>query len=152
MFNLIFVFKMGRKLIFGTLFLMGLSILALSSSKEDEDKPAKPVITITELGSHDTPEGKVTAGEDLHLEAEIVAEGSIARIDVEIHPENGGDSEIEKTYTDEKYVGKKNVEFHEHIDIPANAPAGEYHLHLTVTDKTGQTTTEEAELEILEAE
>jgi hypothetical protein len=131
---------------------MSAGMLALSSCKEeDEPKPAKPVITITEVGSHDAPEGTVTAGDDLHLEATIVAEGLIARIDVEIHQEEGGSFEIEESYTDGKYIGVKNAEFHEHIDIPAETPAGEYHLHLTVTDKEGQTTTAEAELIIEEA-
>jgi uncharacterized membrane protein len=129
------------------LFLTSLSMLALSSCEKDETIPAKPVITITEVGSHDAPESKVKAGDELHLEAEIVAEGSIARIDVEIHQEEGGGFEIEKSYTD-KYVGVKNVVFHEHIDIPTEAPAGEYHLHLTVTDKEGQSATAEAELTI----
>ncbi|MDR2773550.1 MAG: DUF4625 domain-containing protein [Tannerella sp.] len=139
---------MNKKVISGILFLTSLSTLALLSCKKDEVIPEKPVITITEVGSHDMPEGKVKAGDELHLEAEIVADGSIARIDVEIHQEEGGGFEIEKSYVDGKYIGVKNVEFHEHIDIPAETPAGEYHLHLTVTDKEGQSTTAEAELTI----
>jgi uncharacterized membrane protein len=139
---------MNKKVISGILFLTSLSILALSSCEKDESLPEKPVITITEVGSHDMPEGKVIAGEELHLEAEIVAEGSIARIDVEIHQEESGGFEIEKSYVDGKYIGVKNVEFHEHIDIPDEAPAGAYHLHLTVTDKEGQSTTAEAELTV----
>jgi hypothetical protein len=133
------------------MFLVGLSMLALTSCEKDkEDKtPAKPVVEITEVGSHDGPEGQVTAGDELHLEAEITAEGLIAKIEVEIHQEEGGSFEIEETFgADSKYFGLKNAEFHEHIDIPAEAPAGEYHLHLTVTDQTGQTTTEEAELTV----
>ncbi|MDR0698931.1 MAG: DUF4625 domain-containing protein [Tannerella sp.] len=139
---------MNKKVISGILFLTSLNILVFSSCKKDEPLPEKPVITITEVGSHDMPEGIVKAGDELHLEAEIVAEGSIARIDVEIHQEEGGSFEIEKSYVDGKYIGVKNVEFHEHIDIPGEAPAGEYHLHLTVTDKEGQSTTAEAELTI----
>jgi hypothetical protein len=139
---------MKKNVISGILFLTGLSILALLSCKDDKEMPAKPVVTITEVGSHDAPAGTVTAGDELHLEAEIVAEGLVARIDVEIHQEEGGSFEIEQSYTDGKYIGVKNVEFHEHIDIPGEAPAGEYHLHLTVTDKEGQSTTAEAELTI----
>ncbi|MDR1381666.1 MAG: DUF4625 domain-containing protein [Tannerella sp.] len=137
---------MNKKVFSGILFLASLGTFALPSCEKDEVMPAKPVITITEVGSHDAPEGRVKAGEDLHLEAEIVADGLIARIDVEIHQEENGNYEIEKSYTDGKYVGVKNAEFHEHIDIPADAPAGEYHLHLTVTDKEGQSTTAEAEV------
>lgn len=140
---------MNKKKFLGTLFLAGLSLLALSSCDKDDPKPAKPVVTITEVGSHDSPEGVVAAGDDLHLEAEIVAEGLIDKIVVEIHQEEGGNFEIEETFgADSKYAGSKNADFHEHIDIPTNAPLGEYHLHLTVTDKEGQSTTAEAELEV----
>ncbi|MDR0574694.1 MAG: DUF4625 domain-containing protein [Tannerella sp.] len=136
------------------MFLVGLSMLALTSCKKDEDKtPAKPVVEITEAGSHDAPEGKVAAGEELHLKAEIVAEGLIAEIAVEIHQEEGGSFEIEEKFgAGSKYFGLKNAEFHEHIDIPAEAPTGEYHLHLTVKDQAGQTATAEAELEVIAEE
>ena len=88
-------------------------------------------------------------GDDMHLEADIVAEGLIKRIDVEIHKEDGS-YEIEKAYTEGKYIGVKNTEFHEHIDIPAEAPLGEYHLHFTVTDKKGRTALAEAHIEVVE--
>ena len=42
------------------------------------------------------------------------------------------------------------MEFHEHIDIPAEAPLGEYHLHFTVTDQKGQTTLVEAHIDVIE--
>jgi hypothetical protein len=132
------------------MFLLGLSTLALSSCGKDDDTPAKPTVIITEVGSHDTPEGVIAAGDDLHLEAEIVAEGKIAEISVVIHQEEGGNFEINKTYgADSKYYDLKNADFHEHIDIPADAPLGEYHLHLTVKDHEGQTATAEAEFEIV---
>ncbi|MDR1115697.1 MAG: DUF4625 domain-containing protein [Tannerella sp.] len=140
---------MNNKVTLRILFLLSISMLAFSSCKDDEKMLAKPVVTITEVGSHDAPEGQVEAGKELHLEAVIVAEGLTARIDVEIHQEEGGDFEIETSFTQGKYIGVKNVEFHEHIDIPVDAPAGEYHLHLTVTDREGQTTTAEAELTVL---
>ncbi|MDR1680613.1 MAG: DUF4625 domain-containing protein [Prevotellaceae bacterium] len=144
---------MNKKILFGALLLANIGLLSLAScSDDDPTTPAKPVVTITEVGSHDAPEGTVKAGDDLHLEATIVAEGIIARIDVEIHQEEGGSFEIEKAYTEGSYIGVKNAEFHEHIDIPADTPPGEYHLHLTVTDREGQTTTAEAELEIEPAE
>lgn len=126
------------------MFLTGLSMLALTSCEKDETS-AKPAVEITEVGSDNT--GKVTAGNNLHLEAEIVAEGLIAEITVEIHQEEGGDFEIKETFgADSEYSGLKNTKFHEHIDIPADAPAGEYHLHLTVKDREGQTTTKESKL------
>ena len=122
-----------------------LAFLPVSCKKDNA--PAKPVVTFTEVG-HDNSKHAMR-GDDMHLEAEIVAEGLIKRIDVEIHKENGG-FEIEKSFTEGKYIGVKNTEFHEHIDIPAEAPLGEYHLHFTVTDQAGQTVTAEEHIEVIE--
>ncbi|MDR0560070.1 MAG: DUF4625 domain-containing protein [Prevotellaceae bacterium] len=143
---------MGKKLVFGTMFLVGLSMLALTSCQKD-DKSAKPTVKITETGSHDAPDGKVAAGEDLHLEAEIIAEGLIAEIVVEIRQQEGGSFVIEKKFgADSKYSGLKNADFHEHIDIPAETPLGRYRLRLTVIDREGQSTTAETELEVIAEE
>ena len=38
----------------------------------------------------------VLPGHDLHLEADVVAEGLIKSINIEIHQENGGTVKIEK--------------------------------------------------------
>lgn len=123
------------------------ALLLTASSCNKEENPAKPTVTLTEVG-HDNSK-TAEPGEDLHLEADILAEGQIKRIDVEIHQE-GGTYEIEKSYTEGKYIGVKNVEFHEHIDIPAETPLGEYHLHFTVTDQKGQTTTVETHVDVIE--
>ena len=123
-------------------------VLAFVSVSCKKDAPvAKPQITLTEVGHENS--FKAMRGDDLHLEADILAEGLISRIDVEIHQEDGS-FEIEKTYTDGKYIGVKNVEFHEHIDIPADAPLGEYHLHFTVADREGQTSQVEAHAQVIE--
>ena len=122
-----------------------------SCDKDDDDVlPAKPSITLTEVG-HDN--GKhAHPGHDLHLEADLLAEGLIQRIDIEIHQEGGANKIVEQSYTTGKYIGVRNAEFHEHIDIPANAPLGEYHLHFTVTDKHGQQTTVEDHIELIEGD
>ena len=115
---------------------------------DDDVLPAKPSVTLTEVG-HDN--GKhAHPGHDLHLEADMLAEGLIKRIDIEIHQEGGANKIVELSYTTGKYIGVRNAEFHEHIDIPADAPLGEYHLHFTVTDNMGQQTTVESHLEIVE--
>lgn len=127
------------------------SVMALSfnSCDKEEQTVSKPKITLTEVG-HDNSK-HAHPGHDLHLEAEIVAEGVIKSINVEIHQEDGS-FEIEKSYVEGKYIGVKNVEFHEHIDIPANAPLGEYHLHLTVTDNEGQQSMAETQIDIEDGE
>ena len=141
---------MKKNLLFITAFVFSLCMFIFSSCKKDDpiDK-AKPVINLTEVGAENCK--TVTAGSDLHLEGEIIAESLIKRIDIEIHQKKGGDFKITQSYTDGKYIGVKNVKFHEHLDIPAEAPSGEYHLHFTVTDQLGQTEMKESELTIKEA-
>lgn len=121
----------------------------LSSCKKDnEEIPAlaKPQISALEIGSGNNK--TVQAGSDLHLEGDILAEALIAKIEIEVHQEGGGQYKFTKAYTDGKYIGVKNATFHEHIDVPADAPAGAYHFHFTVTDKAGNTTTVESPLTI----
>ena len=127
-------------------FMFTLSFTACND--DDDDKlPAKPSVALTEVG-HDNSR-KAHPGHDLHLEGNVLAEGLIKSINVEIHQE-GGKFEIEKAYTTGKYIGVRNCEFHEHIDIPADAPLGEYHLHFTVTDQKGQQIMTEQHVQIVE--
>lgn len=121
----------------------------LSSCKKDNDdipSLAKPQIGTLEIGSGNNK--TVTAGTDLHLEGDIVAEALIAKIDIEIHQEGNGQYKFSKSYTEGKYIDVKNTTFHEHVDIPADAPAGDYHFHFTVTDRAGNATTVESPLTI----
>ncbi|MGC4234818.1 MAG: DUF4625 domain-containing protein [Niabella sp.] len=122
-----------------------LFILAFSACNKDKDVVAKPTVTGLEVGMDNNKTGH--PGGDLHLEAEILAPGGIANIKVEVHSEGSAGWEYEQIFTD-GYEGAKNADFHEHIDIPANAAIGDYHLHLVVTDKKGNTTTAEAEFKL----
>lgn len=127
--------------------LVSVMTVSFNSCDYDRNDTAKPKITLTEVG-HDNSR-HAHPGHDLHLEADIVAEGLIRAINVEIHQEDGS-FEIEKSFVEGKYIGVRNVEFHEHIDIPENAPLGEYHLHLTVTDKEGQQSVAQEHINIVE--
>ncbi|WBL45114.1 DUF4625 domain-containing protein [Algoriphagus halophytocola] len=44
--------------------------------------------------------------------------------------------DFEEIY-EEGYHGLTEAEFHEHIDVPANAPAGEYHITFSIEDEEG---------------
>lgn len=128
--------------------LVSYTTIALTSCGNDDDEPAKPTINLTEVGHHNSKHAH--PGHDLHVEAKVVAEGLVKRIDIEIHQEGDGSFKIAKSYTEGKYIGVRNVEFHEHIDIPANAPLGKYHMHFVVTDQLGQQTKAESQLEVIE--
>jgi len=121
------------------------------TSCEKDEVTAEPVIDLTELGYNNDKVGYL--GTDLHIEAEIVAEAGIDRVTIEIHPEGehdagGHDHGWEFEVTFDKFSGMKNTTFHEHIDIPVTAEAGDYHFHLAVTDLEGRETIAEAELEV----
>lgn len=115
-----------------------------------------PEIDFHELGMENSK--TATAGEDLHMDAEIVTENTIDRIEVEIHHENEhshmkgtfdeGEWEVDTVYTE--FSGLKNTKFHEHLEVPVTAEAGEYHFYFKVTDMEGYQTVYEDEIEILE--
>jgi hypothetical protein len=126
-----------------------LSTMVYFTSCTKEEEPAKPTITITELGHNNS--GTAHPGDELHLEADIVAEGVINTVQLTVHHEGGhktGDWEVDTTYT--KFMDLKNATFHEHIDIDSTAELGDYHLHLIVVDKEGNQVEAEAELELVQ--
>lgn len=138
---------------FAALFtLFAITLTSCSSDDNNDTVAPQPQLSInlTEVG-HGGTVPHAHAGEDLHLEAEILAGAKIAGITVEIHSEtNAAAPEITASYAD--YNGLINATFHKHIDIPATQPAGMYHLHITVTDTQGNTVSAESDLEILAPE
>lgn len=142
---------MNRKIILN-LFFLSLSLLLASCNNKDDDMPNIPLLNLQELGSgHDSStDNTAFIGSDLHISAEVVADGVIGKIEVSIEQEDG-DYKIEKAYADTKYVGNKNAHFHEHIDIPSDAVVGSYLFSLIVTDKLGQTVKEEKVITIKKA-
>ena len=120
-----------------------LVVASFSSCNRDADPP---VISNTEIGENNSL--TATIGGELHMDAEIVADGKIDKITVDLHLEGGTEEdEIEAEYTTD-YEGLKNVDFHEDLEIPAGTTPGEYHFHLTVIDQEGQTTDFEADVDI----
>lgn len=122
-------------------------------------KTPGPEIDLLELGYENSKTAHT--GDELHIEAEIVAEGTIETVKIVIHPEGEhkksaftdneeGEWEVDTTYTE--FSGLKNTIFHEHIDVDEHAEPGHYHFHLTVTDMDGRQASGEDEIEILQAE
>ncbi|MDW5290251.1 DUF4625 domain-containing protein [Formosa sp. PL04] len=127
------------------------------SSDDDGAITIAPIITNFEFGEgtdHST-DPVAERGTDLHLEAEIYAENVISSITLRIHShdeitlsEGEVEWDFEQVYTDASYQ-VINAVFHEHIDIPATAPAGEYHVELIVVDELGNSTESEGHLDVL---
>lgn len=140
--------------------IMTFAIGFFMASCEKEDDVAKPEITSIEYGSSHEDSDSHTAyqGGDMHIEAEILAEGKIDYITVELHPEGEEEEEehehegweYDSTYT-EGFNGLKNATFHKHIEIGSEATPGEYHFHFIVVDMEGNQVTYEGDVEILEA-
>lgn len=133
-----------------------LVFFGLSAVSCNDDEPAKPKVSIHELGTDNSK--TVVAGTDLHIDVEIEAPNKIATVTVTIHPEGTAEKaalagsaawSFEKTYTE--FDGLRNAELHKHIDVPATAAAGEYHFHVTVVDQDGNTASAEDELTITAA-
>ena len=131
--------------------LMMLTAGILFSCKKDEETIEKPTISNFELGYGNS--GSTYAGNDLHMDGEVVAGGKINTIRVTIHPEGEEHKfatagwEIDTTYS--SFYGLKNTNFHEHLDIPTTADTGHYHFHFIVVDLEGNSTELERELHIL---
>ncbi|RZM23142.1 MAG: DUF4625 domain-containing protein [Pedobacter sp.] len=122
-----------------------LFVSVFAACKKDKIELAGPTISGLEVGH----ENNKTAypGTDIHIEAAIVAAANIAKVTLEIHPVTDGGWEYKQEYT-EGFAGQKNAEFHQHVDVPADAALGMYHIHLSVTDQQGNVTEVESQLEI----
>jgi len=117
------------------------------SSDDDGNIIASPIINTQgiEIGYDNNHIG--TPGTDLHMDVEIVAEGSISTIAIELHKEDGSNEEYEFEWTE--FEGLLNLDFHEHYEIPATATTGEYHFHFVVTDMEGNQTSYEADFNMV---
>lgn len=149
--------KTNFSIILFTAAIFVIAYFSISCKKEAE--LAAPSISMQELGYQNSK--KAFRGNDLHIEAYLLAEGKIANVMIELHPESGhlkqGDNflsllswEFDSTYTG-KYYGIKNTDFHEHIEIPLSADTGHYHFHFSVTDMEGNRTTLEDEVHVVDS-
>lgn len=133
--------------------------LSFQSCSNDDDGAAlnAPLISNFEFGegSDHSTDPVAYKGADIHLEAEINAEATVSSITLIIHAhdlqpgEGEVDWDFEQVFTDAKYLVINPV-FHEHVDVPANIPAGEYHIEFIVTDELGNTTEVEGHIQILD--
>jgi hypothetical protein len=133
-------------------FVLVLALAFPACNKDEEEALNPPTISTFEFGYEDS--GEAFLGADLHIEAEIIAEAKIDRIQVTIHPEGEHEKsvndehewEVDTTYT--KFNGLKNTTFHEHLEVPVHADTGHYHFHSIIVDMDGNTKEVERELHV----
>ena len=128
--------------------MLGTTLTSCEKDDEEETVMSAPTISNLEVGHENNKEAHI--GHDLHVEADIVAEGKIDVIEVELHAEDGGTDEIHVVFTE--FAGLKNTNFHEHVEIPDTVAAGEYHFHLMVKDQQGKSTEVDADVMIEEGD
>lgn len=148
---------MNKKL-FSILAIFTMALIVFVSCSDDDDFPS-PIISDMEIGHDNSKVGY--RGQDLHIDAEIVAEGRIDRIVLEIHYEGehqnlkSGQDEVhewEFAHTWTEFSGQKNATFHKDIDIPSDAELGYYHFHFKVIDMQGKVTDFETEFEVKDSD
>lgn len=123
-----------------------ISMLAISCTRS-----GYPEIKNLELGLENSK--KAYLGEDFHFEAEIVAENYIRKIEIGIHKEKLDAGETQAAWDHSNIIlyteNLKNVLLHEHIDVPSDVATGEYHFHISVTDREGNLTEKEAHIDVV---
>lgn len=120
-----------------------------NSTEVDGHLQIMDTITISGFEMDET----VARGDDFHIEFMILAAHGIHSIAVDIHADGvtPGEGEVEWDYEEEFLEGyheETEAEFHEHIDVPATAPAGEYHIIFTVEDEDGDTIEYETHIDV----
>ena len=108
-------------------------------------------ITISDISLDTT----VQRGTDFHAEFMVLAVNGIHNISVDAHAHGltPAEGEAEWHYEEifeEGYHELTEAEFHEHIDVPATAPVGEYHIVFTVEDEDGNTQSYDSHITVTE--
>jgi len=132
----------------------------LNACSSDDD--SSPSLNAPEITNFEYGEGSVHStdqvafkGSDIHIEAEINAEAVVSSITLYIHghdlplADDEADWDFVQVYSGSNYQ-VINPTFHEHVDVPTDIPAGEYHIELVVLDMLGNSTEIDGHLEILD--
>ena len=139
------LYKKSHKMKITKFFLMLATVAALFSACKKDKITEIPKISDLEVGSNNNK--TAFPGTDLHIEADLIAAENIAKVSLDINPVAATGWKFSKEFVT-GYAGSKNAEFHEHIDVPADAAIGKYRVVLTLTDQQGQVTKIESDLEL----
>jgi hypothetical protein len=127
-------------------------IIILNSCSEDDEivDETPPTISNLEVGLNNSK--TVHQGGELHIEFDAADNEELSRYEVHIHAEEKSSLaqwEFENTWNFEP--GLKNTLVHHHeIMVPQDAALGHYHFHLMLVDASGNSTSVETEIDVIE--
>jgi len=99
------------------------AMLACCNDDDDVDMGSTTISNV-EIGSGNNKQAQ--AGSRSHIQVQMVAPGNIDGVQLEIHPENGSEWEVDTVYIT-GLSGHKNAEFQQDIDVAASAALGKDH-------------------------
>ncbi len=120
-------------LVLAFLSMITVGFTSCSSDDDNENDIPAPSIQIEEANIE---------GDELCVEADIVAQGRVATVNISICDQTGSTVKVNYPVTASKYIGVLNIDgFHVHVPIEGkNVEVGDQ-LKLTVIDCNGKTTT-----------
>ena len=122
-----------------------LSICVLFSACQKDDDETTAAITDNDspvIATFTTENTTVAAGNEIHMDMQFTDNIALKQAKLEIHSANDGHSHgrVAAQFEWEMILdlqGQKSYTDHMHVEVPANAEAGEYHLTCLVTDESG---------------
>ena len=118
------------------------AVLALAACKKEDDeqviKDTESPVIVEFATDHDHAE----AGGEIHMDLMFTDNKALSQAKIEIHDNFDGHSHgrVAAPFEWEMIIdleGQKSYTDHMHIDVPADASSGNYHVTCLVTDKAG---------------
>ncbi len=114
-------------------------VLALASCKKDEKDDEAPVIGVSEPVNNFS----VNTGSEIHFEATFTDNEDLAQYKIDIHNDFDGHTHGKTSEADPwetviiQNISGKTHNATEHIDVPTDAAAGDYHMIVSCVDASG---------------
>ena len=128
----------SKNILFGALCLCA-SLFISSCKKDTPDTQAPKITAVEEPAMNDT----LLTGSELHIEASISDNDELSQLKIDVHAAEDGHNhgKVDASAYWETVVlvdlSGASTSVHEHIDIPADAASGTYHVILSAVDKAG---------------
>jgi len=128
----------SKNILFGALCVCA-SLFITSCKKDTPDTEAPAITAVDEPLMNDT----LFTGAELHVEASISDNEELSQLKIDVHAAEDGHNhgKVDGSAYWETIVlvdlSGASTSVHEHIDIPADAASGKYHVILSAVDKAG---------------